>query len=292
MSGRLEDATSLTNGYETGHHVATTGAGLEVICGPLLNYKWMSNSDLGSPTWFGSVLIVTKTGGHQPKLFLKCVDRIHDNLHYKSRLPKGAGNRTVDPAQDQYSTDGIKLYSDTVGTFWRFDIESKVREFEARWEYSITNLRYSSGASLEKVSPWTFVVPSVSQSMRIMFHSCNGFSVGTDLDTWKGPELWNDVLRIHEQKPFHVAIGGGDQIYNDGVRVSGPLRAWTNINNPKKRRDFPFDESLRKDCDRFYFNNYIEWFSTEPFATANARIPQINIWDDHGTSWLRKLRHL
>jgi hypothetical protein len=114
-----------------------------------------------------------------------------------------------------------------------------------------------------------------------MFHSCNGFSVGTDLDIWKGPELWNDVLRVHEQRPFHVMIGGGDQIYNDGVRVTGPLQAWTNINSPRKRREYLFDESLRKECDPFYFHNYIRWFSTTPFATANAQIPQVNIWDDH-----------
>ena len=31
-----------------------------------------------------------------------------------------------------------------------------------------------------------FVVPSAMESMRIMFHSCNGFSVGTDEDFWSG----------------------------------------------------------------------------------------------------------
>lgn len=76
-------------------------------------------------------------------------------------------------------------------------------------------------------------------------------------------------------------IGGGDQIYNDSVRVSGPLQEWTSIGNPKKRRDFPFDENLREQCDKFYFENYARWYSTEPFASANAQIPQINIWDDH-----------
>lgn len=76
-------------------------------------------------------------------------------------------------------------------------------------------------------------------------------------------------------------IGGGDQIYNDGVRVNGPLKPWTDIGNPHKRRQFPFDEKMRQDCDQYYFNNYTRWYSTEPFASANAAIPQINIWDDH-----------
>lgn len=76
-------------------------------------------------------------------------------------------------------------------------------------------------------------------------------------------------------------IGGGDQIYNDSVRVDGPLKPWTAIGNPEKRRKFPFDNKMRGDCDKYYYDNYVGWYSTEPFATANAQIPQINIWDDH-----------
>jgi len=49
------------------------------------------------------------------------------------------------------------------------------------------------------------------------------------------------------------------QSLDDGIRVNGPLRAWTDIGNPKKRREFPFPESLRKDCDEYYVNNYIKW---------------------------------
>ena len=56
-------------------------------------------------------------------------------------------------------------------------------------------------------------------------------------------------LGMHEQQPFHVMIGGGDQIYNDSVRVDGPLREWTAIANPHKRRNFPFTEDFRKRND-------------------------------------------
>ena len=111
--------------------------------------------------------------------------------------------------------------------------------------------------------------------------NATGFSVGTDEDAWSGPALWNDVVRRHAEAPFHVMIGGGDQIYNDGIRVDGPLRPWTDIGNPKKRRDFPFDEKMRAECDEYYLQNYIRWYSTEPFANCNGQIPQLNIWDDH-----------
>jgi hypothetical protein len=29
--------------------------------------------------------------------------------------------------------------------------------------------------------------------------------------------LWRDVLYCHQQRPIHVMLGGGDQIYNDTV---------------------------------------------------------------------------
>lgn len=76
-------------------------------------------------------------------------------------------------------------------------------------------------------------------------------------------------------------MGGGDQIYNDGIRVNGPLRPWTDISNPHKRKEFHFPESLRRDCATYYVNNYIKWYTTEPFAGANGQIAQLNLWDDH-----------
>lgn len=76
-------------------------------------------------------------------------------------------------------------------------------------------------------------------------------------------------------------IGGGDQIYNDGIRIHGPLREWTDISSPKKRREYLFPESLREACDEYYSKNYLRWYSTEPFASANGQIPQLNLWDDH-----------
>lgn len=272
----LDQVTNTEAGYGNGPVVNGTNDELEVLCGPLLNFKSMGNTSSGSPKWHGSVLIVTKPGKRNPQLHIKCVN------FTKSENISGRVNGISDGGSGQERpVQGMKLYADPVKAFWRFDLELQLQESEARWEYLIPHMRYASGAS-SRSSLNTFVVPGASQSMRIMFHSCNGFSVGTDEDAWSGPALWNDVLRVHERKPFHVMIGGGDQIYNDGVRVGGPLRAWTDIGNPSKRREYPFDERLRDECDLYYFDNYIKWFSTEPFASANRQIPQINVWDDHG----------
>ncbi|KAI0592900.1 hypothetical protein F4775DRAFT_587201 [Biscogniauxia sp. FL1348] len=287
-SARVEGERPPTNGTGNfqpivigGSDGATEGDdGKEVVCGPLLNYRRMEGS-----TWHGSVLVVTRGGGKtqtfQPTLRLGRVEVAHgqQGLLHEGDGVNGATNGNG-ALVSNHGTDvqGVCLYSDPRCTFWSFAISCDMAETETKWAYSIADVRYHS-----QTKPQTsyFFVPAVDESMRIMFHSCNGFSVGTDEEAWSGPALWNDVLRSHAQSPFHVMIGGGDQIYNDGIRVHGPLREWTDIGNPKKRRDFPFPESLRQACDDYYLKNYIRWYSTEPFATANGQIPQLNIWDDH-----------
>nr|POE71374.1 uncharacterized protein CFP56_62469 [Quercus suber] len=255
------------HGVGTGPQIRSTNNELEVQCGPLLNYRRMSGEHTASPVWHGSVLIVTTPGNDPDALRLSCVG-------------SGGAQTNGHAANLDQSFQGSKLYEDPNKAFWQFSIELPFQEQESQWEYLIPRMK-STIDTRNLSSPKRFSVPSKHESMRIMFHSCNGFSVGTDVDAWSGPALWNDVLRVHDEKPFHVMIGGGDQIYNDSVRVDGPLREWTDIGNPRKRREYPFPEELRKKCDEFYFNNYSKWYSTEPFASANAQVPQLNIWDDH-----------
>ncbi|KAE8136185.1 hypothetical protein BDV38DRAFT_116450 [Aspergillus pseudotamarii] len=245
-----------------------SNAQIDVICGPLINFK---NTDVtpSSSSWRGSVLIVTKPGQKQPQLVLRQAGPVEGNTSVNGSL---SNNQNIAIA-------GLRLFEDPSKAFWRFSISLPLQSYEARWEYSIPGFQYAEGQGVR--SPWDFVVPSINQSMRLMFHSCNGFSVGTDMDAWVGPNLWNDVLRVHAQNPFHAMIGGGDQLYNDGIRVDGPLKEWTSISNPHKRRAHNFDNNLRARCDEYYYENYVRWYSTEPFKAANGRIPQINIWDDH-----------
>jgi hypothetical protein len=174
---------------------------LEVLCGPLINYRRMGGVN-DSLLWHGSVLIVATPGGPSPELILKCLGRggvgtgIETNgVHGDSALPVGVLNHNTQAR----TFKGVKLYEDATKAFWRFSIDVQLQDFEAKWEYSISPVQ---GGSIAK----HFSVPATTQSMRIMFHSCNGFSVGTDVDAWSGPALWNDVLRMHANQPFHVMV--------------------------------------------------------------------------------------
>ncbi|KAH8881269.1 hypothetical protein GQ53DRAFT_518189 [Thozetella sp. PMI_491] len=271
MAGAME-ARDATNG-DSAPDVATDPPavldGKEIAVGPLLNYRRMEND-----TWHGSVLVVVKGGGKE-QAFVPTLE-LHRVGHVEGHQA-GETNGVASEAGAS-SAQGICLYSDRRNTFWRFNLAVPLESTEVQWEYSLPGLRFASETKPQRNA---FFVPAVTESMRIMFHSCNGFSVGTDEEAWSGPALWNDVIRRHREAPFHVMIGGGDQIYNDGIRVHGPLNKWTAIGNPKKRRDFPFPESLRAECDEYYLKNYIRWYGTEPFASANGQIPQLNIWDDH-----------
>lgn len=262
QNGYVEHA----NGVGTGPQVHSTSQELEIIVGPLLNYRHMSGQSTETPVWHGSVLIVTKPGNLPGRLSIS---------------QTGGGSAAMINGQVQSGEfEGVKLFADPRKAFWQYSIQVPFLEEETVWQYNIPSMKAAEvGKTVSK--PLRFAVPSKHESMRIMFHSCNGFSVGTDEEAWSGPALWNDVLRTHAQKPFHVMIGGGDQIYNDGVRVKGPLKAWTDIGNPTKRRNFPFNEDLRGQCDDYYFDNYVRWYGQEPFSSANGQIAQLNIWDDH-----------
>lgn len=271
-TGTTDDRASSADGSLAPTNIRTDGR--EVRCGPLLNYRRMEGSN-----WYGSVLIVLR-GGIQdvefvPELALRKVGGFPGATRTN---PVNGTNDSISESGREQTVTGTKLYADPRNAFWRFSIKVEMGVSEAHWEYEIPGLRFPHGKKTDRQS---FFVPAATESFRVMFHSCNGFSVGTDEEAYSGACLWNDVQRVHSKTPFHVMIGGGDQIYNDGIRVDGPLRQWTNIGNPKKRREYQFPERLRKQCDDYYVANYIRWYSTEPFASANGQIPQLNIWDDH-----------
>ncbi|KAL8738443.1 MAG: hypothetical protein Q9181_000757 [Wetmoreana brouardii] len=167
---------------------------------------------------------------------------------------------------------GVRLHAERGVTFWRFNIEVELTERQQRIGYRINN-----SASVG------FWVPARGQTMNTMFHSCNGFSMSVDPNQFSGPDpLWRDVLNNHQSRPFHVMIGGGDQIYNDRVMCETELfRDWLTIKNPHHKHHAPFSLEMRDELEAFYLERYCMWFSQGLFGMANSQIPMINVWDDH-----------
>ncbi|KAL2139174.1 hypothetical protein VTI28DRAFT_5672 [Corynascus sepedonium] len=167
---------------------------------------------------------------------------------------------------------GFRLHAERGYTFWRFNIEVELREKQQRIAYRI-NRGPSTG----------FWVPAKGQSMNIMFHSCNGFSMAVDPNQFSGPDpMWRDVLNTHQSQPFHVMIGGGDQIYNDRCMQDTTIfKEWLMIKNPLHKHNAPFTPEMQDELERFYLERYAMWFSQGLFGMANAQIPMVNMYDDH-----------
>jgi hypothetical protein len=71
---------------------------------------------------------------------------------------------------------------------------------------------------------WSFCELSKLVAAHVVFilEQCNGFSAGVNPDDFRGPgfksgydPVWMDLLAKHAEEPFHVLVGGGDQLYCD-----------------------------------------------------------------------------
>ena len=174
-----QQTSTVQNGVDgiDGATDAKGGDQLQVMCGPLLNYQGMTEE--GTETlWHGTVLLVVEPGTLVP------------HLKIRKRGPVGQADAFqaigFSRAEVSASIEGLKLYADPTKMFWRFTLQIPLSAVETNWEYTIPNMHFRSEVSTSPSRE--FVVPSSSQSMRLMFHSCNGFSVGTDEDFWSGED--------------------------------------------------------------------------------------------------------
>eukprot|EP00955_Chlamydomonas_euryale_P115927 366387-Chlamydomonas_euryale.AAC.34 len=76
--------------------------------------------------------------------------------------------------------------------------------------------------------------------------------------------MWRDVLARHKASPLHLAVGGGDQIYNDAV-FSGPLlgsfdKASTDAETAE-RLAAPLTEAMRREMEQYYLAHYCLHFA-------------------------------
>ncbi|KKA28825.1 hypothetical protein TD95_000301, partial [Thielaviopsis punctulata] len=167
---------------------------------------------------------------------------------------------------------GFRLHAERGLTFWRFNIEIELSDKEQRIAY-----RINRGPAMG------FWVPAKGQSMNIMFYSCNGFSTSVKTDDFCGPDpMWRNVLNTHQAKPFHVMLGGGDQLYCDVVsQECEQFAEWLATKNPIHKHKAPFTPELQDELEEFYLERYCMWYSQGLFGLANSQIPMVNMLDDH-----------
>ena len=96
-------------------------------------------------------------------------------------------------------------------------------------------------------------------------------------DDFRGPgfqsgydPVWVDLLQKHNEEPFHALVGGGDQLYCDGIVREPEMQEWVSTKPAEKKKNYPLTEEMRFAIDRFYFNHYCQVFRSGAFARANS----------------------
>ncbi|KIM49433.1 hypothetical protein M413DRAFT_438618 [Hebeloma cylindrosporum] len=194
-----------------------------------------------------------------------------DRTSYQSVNPNTCRERVLGKELFVYGGQGGTF------TFWRFLIKIPLANHEMAITYSINN-----GQEIE------FWVPGRMQNMRWAAHSCNGFSAGVNPDDFRGPgfksgydPVWMDLLSKHSETPFHVLMGGGDQLYCDSLMREPEMQDWVTKSKPEEKKTYPLSQEMELAIDRFFFNHYCQVFRTGAFARANCSIPMVNMCDDH-----------
>ncbi|KAJ5138434.1 uncharacterized protein N7515_003282 [Penicillium bovifimosum] len=252
-----------------------------------------------APEYVDPTAGLMKVGRDGRPLYVKPVEHVEEQVDL-SFVENDDGIYELSPSMIDYTSEGIKqpmpsnrmhaidgetaglrrdipgarLYADSARdvTFWRFNLEIELGTTQQRIAY-----RINQGPALG------FWVPAAGEAMNIMFHTGNGFSPSADSDKVCGPDpLWRDILNEHQTRPFHVMIGGGDQIFNDSVITESTFfQEWLRIKNAAERYGTPFTPEFRAELEQFYLERYAAWFSQGLFSLANSQIPMVNIWNDH-----------
>lgn len=251
-------------------------------------------TDALAPEYVDPIAGLPKVGSDGRTLYIRPVDHLEEQkdlsteesdagLFETARSPLDGATDCKRATSQQSHFDGEKagkykeirafrLHAEQGVTFWKFNLEVELRDHQQRIAYRI-NRGPATG----------FWVPARDQAMNIMFHSCNGFSHDINPNEYNGPDpLWRDVLNTHQTQPFHVMLGGGDQVYMDRVMDDTTIfKDWTEIKEYHHKENVPFTPELQRELETFYLNRYCMWFSQGLFGVAISQIPMINIWDDH-----------
>ncbi len=247
---------------------------LRCALGPVL-YAASSDAD----TWnFHVGLLVRGADPAQPPLRLE--------LHDSSGVVV-AGPIDPWPAWDFTALDR--------GVYWCFSVTLLRQPTEHRLWYRFM----ATGAAVESLpSPvhQHVSVPAVDTLPRLVFFTCNGVTNIGDLKGRPEEALWTQLLSNHNTPvasatpdvpgPYHVLVGGGDQIYADSLWAEeARLKLSELVKAGSPSHDAVADVKPAAGyvarAQRAYIDLYTERWTKPEVARALACIPGAFTWDDH-----------
>ncbi|MFQ5677475.1 MAG: alkaline phosphatase D family protein, partial [bacterium] len=197
---------------------------------------------------------------------------LQDGQWHVCALIVTTGDETPSLSSGGASTAAKLLHTFAGKKVWRFDWAVNQTEKEQPVDYSIDD------------STWKFVVPPAQDDarLRIAYASCNGFMHGKDAKKVEDKNrLWKVMAEQHHDRPYHLLLMGGDQVYADPMWEAVPtLKKWADRSG-KGRWKAKFTKDMSRQLERFYMNLYCSRWSQPEQARMFARIPSLMMWDDH-----------
>ena len=225
-----------------------------VYFGPYLRY---TNMDVENGIWYGSILMVT--------------DANPPTVHI---------HQTVDLSPSPRQLKANFIYQHQRWMFFRYDIDLRMEEDEARWTYAITShlgcTRYEFLIAARNERSWRFIG-----------HSGNDFDWNVNANDRQKVGgvgyMWKDIMqKHHEVGGFHAQLGMGNQIYADRIWKELPLlRQWTATQGKENRKNAPWTAAHEDEVTHAYFHYYTSHFDQPNLREAFAQIPHILTLDDH-----------
>ena len=175
----------------------------------------------------------------------------------------------------------VKIQDTYRGSFWRAEVDIQTQQKAQRINYMISiGGEDALGGHNRRV--WEFHIPGKTDTPKLAYASCNGFSSADLMTKTEDPYLlWERMVGEHEKEAFSLLLMGGDQLYADEIWSRVPtLNEWGEL--PRKAKIKRKASKLMKgQIERFYDDLYKKRWSNKSMSLIFASIPSVMMWDDH-----------
>lgn len=154
--------------------------------------------------------------------------------------------------------------------FWRYDFSLPLRAERSVGSYALGPER------------WTVHLPPLDGPFRLAYTACSGTeNDGPGLTPASHNALWRKLEGEHAERPFHLLLQGGDQLYADTLWPRVPeLAAWRRLPWDEANAA-PFTASMARAAGAYYHDRYVHLLTQPELASVQAVLPSVMMWDDH-----------
>jgi hypothetical protein len=167
------------------------------------------------------------------------------------------------------------------GAIWRAEWPMPANRAASRQVNYTIEAGGQPAVSSRNENRWKFYLPAVTESIRFVYGSCNGFSALKLMASTAEPhKMWERMMADHADRPLSLIVLGGDQVYADAVWEQDWMRGFAEMTEAQMAVA-PVTSEMEANMDSFYEKLYLRQWNAPPVAAMLASVPSIMMWDDH-----------